>query len=350
MAQRKIRIGILGTALIANKFMAGQKSLGSCEVVSIASRTQERATVFATKWGIPKTYCTYDLLVNDPSIDLVYIPLPTTLHKEWTIKSAQKGKHVICEKPLAPNYEDVLEMVKECQKNNVQFMDGTYWTHSQRTKILQQHLNETGGVRTVASKFTWILPPDNIRQDFSTEPLGALGDLGWYCARATLFGFNYELPEKLFGIAHAISTTVPNFSFSAILWYSDGRSAHFDCTFGEATRQWVEFSGKDASVRVDDFVVPWNSRVSFLEQAEPEPENTNFTVIKYPGKSRQVVVNEKLSQEQQMIEDMCEIILSGKLNPFWVEVALKTHLLLVLLMKSAADGVPVSVPKNWEFK
>jgi len=347
-APKKVTIGILGSAQIAHKFMAGQKTLDSCEVLAIASRTKERATAFATKWSIPKSYSSYQELIDDPSIELIYIPLPTSLHKEWTIKSAQKGKHVICEKPLAPNYEDALEMVKECLKNNVQFMDGTYWTHANRTQIIHKHFSEIGGVQTVSSKFTWAgMESDNIRRNFDTEPLGALGDLGWYCARATLFGFNYYLPDYVFGTASYKFANEPNYSFTGLMWYNDGRSAHYDCTFGESTRQWVEYSGSEGCIYVDDFVIPWNSQVTFNNSAEETPESiSKFKVVKYPGKSREVSVNWKFVEEQDMIEDMCKIVRSGKLDPFWVEAALKTHLLLILSLKSAKDGVPITVPKE----
>jgi len=347
MATTKIRIGILGTASIANKFMFGQKSLESCEVVAIASRTLERAKQFANKWGIPNVFSSYDDLVNDPKIDLVYIPLPTSLHKEYTIKCAQKGKHVICEKPLAPTYKDAVEMVKTCLNNNVQFMDGTYWTHSDRTKILQQHFGETGGIKTVSTKFTWLIDdPNNIRRNLTTEPLGAIGDLGWYCVRAILFGFGYELPDKVFGTAFYTSQDTPNSSLTGLMWYNDGRSAHYDCTFGESTRQWMELAGNNGSIYVDDYVVPWSSKWSFGDEASVPEKSGSFKVTHYPGKSRDIVVKFSLEEEQQMIEDMCKIIKSGKLDMFWVEVALKTHLLVELTLKSAKEGVVVSVPKE----
>jgi len=327
--------------------MAGQKSLVSCEVVAIASRTLDRAKEFANKWGIPKSYGSYDDLVNDSQIDMVYIPLPTSLHKEYTIKSAQKGKHVICEKPLAPTYEDALEMVKACLNNKVQFMDGTYWTHYTRTKSIQNHFGEIGKIKTVASKFTWKMEdPENVRSKLDTEPLGANGDLGWYCSRATLFGFGYELPDKVFGTAHYTSKTAPNNSLTAVLWFNDGRSAHYDCTFGEETRQWVDCTGDNGSIFVDDFVIPWSSKFSFGNDAKEKENISKFTVTHYPGKSREIVVDSPLLQEQQMIEDMCNIIKSGKIDLFWVEVALKTHLLVCLTLKSATEGVVVNVTKD----
>jgi len=346
-ANQKIRIGILGTASIAQKFISGQKSLGSCEVVAIASRTLDRAKEFATKWGIPKAYGSYDDLINDSQIDLVYIPLPTSLHKEYTIKSAQKGKHVICEKPLAPTYEDALEMVKACLNNKVQFMDGTYWTHYIRTKSVQNHFGEIGRIKTVSSKFCWIVnDEENIRRKLDTEPLGANGDLGWYCLGVILFGFGYELPDKVFGTAHFTSKTTPNLSLTGIMWFADGRSAHYDCTFGEETRQWVDFTGDKGSISLDDFVIPWSSKFSFGSKAKREENISQFTVTHYPGQSREVVVESALLQEQQMIEDMCNIIKSGKIDMFWVEVALKTHLLVCLTLKSATEGEVVSVPKD----
>eukprot|EP01123_Difflugia_compressa_P008939 TRINITY_DN2836_c0_g1_i1.p1 TRINITY_DN2836_c0_g1~~TRINITY_DN2836_c0_g1_i1.p1 ORF type:complete len:346 (+),score=54.42 TRINITY_DN2836_c0_g1_i1:22-1059(+) len=344
MAARSIvRIGIIGTANIANKFVDATKGLSNCVVVAIGSRDLNKAQQFAQKWSIPKAYGSYQQVIEDPDVDLVYIPLPTSLHKEWTIKSALHLKHVICEKPLAPTYEDAQEMVRECIRNNVQFMDGTYWTHSTRTRKMQQHFPETGGITNVMSKFTWTVSPGNIRLSTSTEPLGALGDLGWYCIRGVLFGFNYEIPHSVFGLATYSTPEQPNMAFSGILTYNDGRQAHFSCSFLESTTQHLDLGGKLGNIYTDDFVIPWNSP-SFDRGTGLE---TSYMFMNCRGIKTDYSVKSDLTQVQEMITDMVDIIREKKLNPFWWEVALKTHMLLILLLKSSVINTPITVSKSF---
>src|ERR1700733_2019977 len=96
----KLRIGILGAAKIAGSFMVGAKASSRVEVVAIGSRDPARARAFAAAQGFART-CSYDQLLADRELDAIYIPLPNSLHAEWSIAAARAGKHVLCEKPLA---------------------------------------------------------------------------------------------------------------------------------------------------------------------------------------------------------------------------------------------------------
>ena len=202
MANRKIRWGIIGTAEIATKVVAGMHDAENAEVAAVASRSLDRAEVWAKENNVPQAFGSYEELLADKSIDAVYLPVPTALRNEWIKKAARAGKHVYAEKPLADGIEEAIEV---CQQNGVQFMDGTMWLHSTRTHDIEKRIanGDIGEIRRVTSAFTFKAPSKewyeggNGRTDKSREPMGCLGDQGWYPINAILWSFGYELPEKV---------------------------------------------------------------------------------------------------------------------------------------------------------
>src|SRR5205814_1091385 len=146
---------------------------------------------------VPLPCGSYEELVERPDIDAVYIPLPTGIRKEWVLRAAAAGKHVLCEKPCGVTTADVRAMLDACHKHRVQFMDGVMFMHSRRLEMLRQTLDDRqsiGTVRRIASLFSFKASDDflagNIRVNSQLEPLGCLGDLGWYNLRFTLWVLN----------------------------------------------------------------------------------------------------------------------------------------------------------------
>jgi predicted dehydrogenase len=115
-AQKKTKLGILGVAKINNRVIPSFARTQFTELAAIASRSQEKANAAAKEANIPKAYGSYEALLKDPEIDIIYNPLPNHLHAEWTKKAADHGKHVICEKPLAPTAKEAEELVNYCAK------------------------------------------------------------------------------------------------------------------------------------------------------------------------------------------------------------------------------------------
>lgn len=117
---KTVNWGVLGTAGIAMKHVIpGMKQTEDCRLLAIAGRDREKADLYQKTFGFEKTYLSYDALLDDPEIDAVYLPLPNSLHYEWAIKALRKGKHVLCEKPLAPTAQQAEEMVQTGQENGV---------------------------------------------------------------------------------------------------------------------------------------------------------------------------------------------------------------------------------------
>lgn len=117
---RQLQWGVLGTSTIAkNAVIPAIQQSERGEVLAIASRSKEKARTLAEELGIARSYGSYEELIADPDIEAVYIPLPNHMHKEWTIKAAQAGKHVLCEKPAALNADESAEMIEVCHQQGV---------------------------------------------------------------------------------------------------------------------------------------------------------------------------------------------------------------------------------------
>lgn len=324
--KQKVRWGILSTARIADKVSRAIHLAENAELAAIASRTEKRANRWASEHHVDRAYGNYDALLEDAEIDAVYIPLPPSMHAEWTIKAAEHGKHVLCEKPLAANAEEVGAMAAACQSHNVQLMDGVMWMHHERTFAMKQVLDNgtLGRMRRVTAAFTFnwdIVPDENIRlkKEFAC---GCLGDLGYYCIRAILWAFG-DLPVQVFATARYYRDV--DFNLSGTLWFRDERMASFDCGFDIGNRRWFEIAGTQASLICDDFVVPWSE------------ESSRFWVHGVQGKAAEHKI-EPCIQEVRMIERFSGWVQSGQLNHSLLTDAVNTMRICDTLHKSARLG------------
>ena len=320
-----IRWGILSTANIATKVAGAIHLARNADLVAVASRTEERAAAWAQKHNVPMAYGTYDALLADASLDAIYIPLPPSLHAEWTIKAAEHGKHVLCEKPLAANADEAVAMADACRQNGVQLMDGVMWVHHERTTRMKQKLTDgtLGNLRRVTAAFTFnwdSIPTGNIRamKEFAG---GSLGDLGYYCIRAILWAYE-EMPTQVFATARY--KVGVDFNLAGILWFGDERIATLDCGFDTALRKWFEVAGTRASIVCDDFTVPVSE------------DFARFWVHGPDGNERNTV--DGCIQEVTMIETFSQIVQSGNLEAQWSEVAVNTTRICDALLESHRRG------------
>lgn len=145
MADTIIRFGIIGAAEIARKVSRAIALAPNATLSAIGSRSVEKASKFASDNGFSpqvRIYGSYEAVLDDPEIDAVYIPLPTSLHLRWAVLAAQKKKHVLLEKPVALNVAEFDKILEACEVNGVQFMDGTMWMHNPRTAKMREFLSD----------------------------------------------------------------------------------------------------------------------------------------------------------------------------------------------------------------
>ncbi len=323
-AKEKIRWGILSTANIATKVARGIDLAENAELIAIASRDQERASSWAAEHGPERAYGSYEALLEDPEIDAVYIPLPPSMHREWTIKAAQHSKHILCEKPLAVSAAQAREMAAVCKENKVQLMDGVMWVHHERTEEMKNLLGagSLGDLRRVTSAFSFngnLQGTDNIRVQKQLGA-GSLGDLGYYCVRASLWAFD-EMPTRVYATARFYNEVV--FNLSGLLWFTEERLAAFDCGFDTVSRKWLEVAGTTASLVCDDFVVPHLEALA------------RYWIHGSGGKADSSHSVQACIQEVRMIERFSDMVRSGELEEDWPSAALATMQVCDALLESA---------------
>lgn len=154
-SETPIRFGILGCADIARKLSRAITLAPNASLYAVGSRSVEKASRFAAANGFPSTakvYGSYDAVLDDPEVDAVYVPLPTSLHLRWAVLAAQKKKHLLLEKPVALNVSELDTILEACESNGVQFMDATMWMHHPRTAKMREFLSDSerfGELKTV---------------------------------------------------------------------------------------------------------------------------------------------------------------------------------------------------------
>ena len=362
MTTKHCRWGILGAAFIAQKNWQAIRDAGNATLVAVASRDVGRAQAFidqcqasAPHAVVPEAMGGYDALLARPDIDAVYIPLPTGLRKEWVIKAAQAGKHVLAEKPVGCTMDDVAEIIAVCEKHRVQFMDGVMFMHGRRLQHLRGVVdNEVGPVRHIATQFSFMSDDEfqrsNIRAHGKLEPLGCLGDLGWYCLRFTLWAMNEVAPVQVTGRIHsetrqtADSPAVP-LEFSGTLTFADGASASFYCSFTTSNAQWAIVSGAKGLLQVSDFVLPFSGNQTSYRLTRSEFTLNGCRADMHEG-AKSVGLDEPSnnapgSQESGLFQTFSQLVLSGQPDPRWPQISLLTQRVLDACLLSARKGSEV---------
>ncbi len=361
MSESICRWGILGTATIARKNWQSIRRAENSTLAAVASRDLERSKRFIAECQShvpfdppPVALGGYEELLARDDIDAVYIPLPTSLRKQWVIAAAEAGKHVLAEKPCGVNAAEVTEMIEACRRNNVQYMDGVMFMHSGRLNRLRQVIDDgesVGRIKRIATQFSFLAPDEflkeNIRTSSELEPLGCLGDLGWYNIRFILWTLNWQTHERVVGrmlseLRREDSPAAVPMEFSGELFFGGGISASFYCSFLTQHQQWVNVSGDKGYVYLPDFVLPYyGNEVAFdVAQAVFHFDGCNFNMENY---TRREAVAEYSSsapnaQETNMIRNFAALALSGKPDPSWGKIALQTQQVMDACLESARAG------------
>ena len=361
MSESPLRVGLMSAANIATKNFVAASLAEGCEFVAVASRSLEKAQAWASERGVAKAYGSYDELLADPDIDAVYVPMPTGLRKDWVIKAARAKKHVMCEKPVSGNLIDTEEMVAACRAEGVMFMDGVMFMHSPRLPRLKEELSSPGfgELRRVVSDFSFGGDDNfhgtgsgvgNIRTDAALEPLGALGDLGWYNTRFSLWAFDYEMPTTASAVVNkAYDNGVP-MDMSVTLRWPGGRSAIFTNSFRAAFRQQATLVGSAGDVQVDDFVLSGTAPGSCSYKLTTGSGLTAGDMCCVKTEEVKTVTHPRdVNQETYMWECFARLAREGEAagaepSRWWGDVAMMTQAVMDACMASAAlDGAAAPV-------
>jgi len=252
-----IRWGFVGTGSIANAMARASKDAPHAKLVASSSRTLKKAESFAAKHKASKAFDSWQTMCKWDGIDAVYVATPTFVKEEITIAAAKAGKHVLCEKPL-PDLAAVKRMLAACRENNVAFMDGTQFSHHPRSIELENNLDTlVGKRRNVHSIFQFnIRDNSNIRMSPKQEPMGAIGDAGWYNMRAIV---EYIDPNvKLQGSSAFLrrdEETKAVIGATGVLNFDDGSTSTWSCAFDAGhSRNAAHIDGSIGSVEIPKFI------------------------------------------------------------------------------------------------
>jgi xylose dehydrogenase (NAD/NADP) len=256
MTQPPLRMGILSTANIAKAFVSGVRPSSTVTVTAVASRDAAKAERFAREVGIARSHGSYESLLTDPEIDAVYIPLPNSLHAEWSIRAAEAGKHVLCEKPLSATAAEARAMFESARKHGVHLREG-YPYRAQPQTLKLQELLEAGALGTVkmiqASFGFTISDGPNIR--LSPELAGGvLMDAGSYPVSLVRMVAK-ERPWRVNAVAQWTDSGVDR-TLVATLEFPSGLLAQISCSFATSVYRQALIAGSEAVVQTTFFNHP----------------------------------------------------------------------------------------------
>jgi D-xylose 1-dehydrogenase (NADP+, D-xylono-1,5-lactone-forming) len=250
-----VRWGVISTADINRKLIPGVQASERADLIAVASRERSRAEAYAKEWGIERAYGNYEELLDDPDVEAVYIPLPNTLHCEWSIRALEAGKHVLCEKPLSRHPDEVDAAFDVADRAGRFLMEAFMYRHNPQTALLERLVGEgaIGELRLVRSAFGYSLYDEtNIRLRPDVEG-GALMDVGCYnVSGSRLLGGE---PRHVYGEAW-FGPTGTDWVFTGILRFPAEVIATFDCGTAVSGRDELEAIGSDGSLFLDD---PWHA-------------------------------------------------------------------------------------------
>jgi len=338
-----VKWGILGCARVANRAVGpGIQRSSNGVIYAIASRNMEKAKEYAGRFGVQKAYGSYEELLKDPEVQAVYVPLPTTLHKEWTVRAAESGKHVLCEKPLASNAVEAQQMVDACRRRGVHFMEAFQYRLHPQNQAVKRVIEEgrIGRVVGISAVFSSSTPPmDNIRMKAELGG-GAMGDQGSYCVNMARFLTNAE-PTEVFARG----------DFDA-----DGldRRITADLQFPNGTRAWLDASFQLAGTSVYMGCEVFGDRgriyipLPFAQRAVTEEgrivDTSFFISDDAPLETKKEEVRVKgVHQWQLEVENFADRVLKSEPIGYPMENGLAQTKAMDAVYKSAREGRPVQL-------
>jgi D-xylose 1-dehydrogenase (NADP+, D-xylono-1,5-lactone-forming) len=254
-----LKLGLLSTARINEKLVAGASQVDEVDVVAVASRDSARAERQASELGIDAAHGSYEALLEDPGVDAVYVSLPNSMHVDWSIRALEAGKHVLCEKPMSRSPEQVERAFDAAEQAGRVLTEAFMWRHHPQAKHLIELLPLIGGLRLVRAAFSFPLEDaSDVRLSSQLEG-GGLMDVGCYCVSGLrLIGGD---PVEVMG-RELVGGDGVDVRFTAVLRFSGDVLGHFDCGLDMAMRDELEVVGSEGSLFLDD---PWHGREPVIE-------------------------------------------------------------------------------------
>jgi predicted dehydrogenase len=335
-SDRKVRWGVLGYARIAREsVIPAIRRARNSEFHAIASRDGEKLAQCRATFNPPASHLGYQDLLLNPDVDAVYIPLPNSQHREWTLKAAERGKHVLCEKPIGLNATEAREMVAACKANGVTLMEAFMYRYTDRTRKVIEVLRSgaLGDVKFVSSTFRFLLAnPASIK--FKPElGGGSLYDVGCYPVnfvgmvadeiarqRGGSPDATGEMPVSV--SAECVCEGGVDMIFSALMRYPSGLIASLHCGFNAQKRVASEIVGTRGVLEVPD---------TFFGNAG----SLTLTI----GEDRREILVQESDRYQLEVEDFADAVQKGRAPLFSLSETVRNMEVLDRLFAAGGQAI-----------
>lgn len=322
----KLRWGLLSTARINRMIIPAVRASARSELTTVASRDIDKCRAYARDWHIPRTHGSYDALLADPEIDVIYIGLPNSLHVEWTVRALEAGKHVLCEKPLALTPEDVDRVADAVKRTGRAAAEAFMYRHHPLTHTVADIVRSgrLGEIRGYKGAFTFALTREH---DVRFDPAlggGSLWDIGCYPVSYTCF-LTGEPPVEVFGWQQSSAAGI-DLEFAGTMRFRDGSVAQFDSGFLGPFRAEMEVIGREAALKI--------------QRAFRADEKSALLLVR--GDDVESLPCPQEAPFAGEIADMESLVLDDRAQRIPLSESRRTAATLVALYRSAREGRPIT--------
>lgn len=344
MTIRRVNWGVLGCARVAcHAMIPAIQGSRNGRVVALASRSLKKARTVASTFSIDRAYGNYLEVLEDPKVDAVYIPLPNSMHREWTIRAAEHGKDVLCDKPLAGNAAEAAAMIDFCSRNGVRLMELFANRFHPQNQQIRKRIEEgqIGKVLWMTATHSSDFPPaGDIRLSRELKG-GVLMDKGCYSVNTARFLFGAE-PVRVYARMQIDPETGVDVRTTASLEFADGCSAHLDCSLllarGAYSQSYLVF-GERGQI----FAPKGYSQVETYREGVPEGSSYYISDSAAVNPSWEKIDCEGVHQWRRTVEFFCDAVLQNRPLSFPAENGLANMRVIDAIFQSARQGQTVEV-------
>ena len=319
--------GLLSTARINRALIPPLRASKRNRLLAVGSRSQESADGYARAWRIPRAHRSYEALLADPEIDVIYNPLPNHLHAEWTIKAVEAGKHVLCEKPLALTVDEVHAIQAAASKHGRVVAEAFMYRHHPQTLRVRELVRDgsIGMLKLIRGSFTYVISRE---RDVRLDPAmggGSIWDVGCYpiSYARTAVGEN---PLEVFGWQVTGPTGIDE-TFVGQMRFTNDILTQFDCSFVIPFHSFMEILGSEATLNIPKPFKPVIDEKIYLTRGD------KTETIKIKG--QELYIGE--------VEDMADAILLGRDPRISLDDSRANVAVISALLESARIGKPVKL-------
>ena len=322
---KQLNWGLLSTAKINRALIKPLTASKRTCLLAVASRSQSSADQYAREWKIPRAYGSYEALLADPEIDVIYNSLPNHLHAAWSVRALRAGKHVLCEKPLALTLEEVDAMIAASKETGKVLAEAFMYRHHAQTLKVKEMVDSgiLGRLQLIKGTFTFTLTRKGNYRFIKEMGGGSIWDVGCYPISYARMIVGEE-PLEVFGW-QVEGAKGSDESFIGQIRFQNGVHAQFDSGFNSPLRSYMEIVGSKAVLKIPAPFQPGVKNELSLVHADVEEKIKSDGSELYLGE----------------VEDMCDAVVFNKPPRISLEDSRNNIAVILALIESTSSKMPV---------